>query len=172
METLSLGSGIGIGIAIGVILGFALSNTTLQTVTDIPEAIIETVVEPEPIIETVVEPEPGFAEILALYDEFEDKTTVVMYLTDNDGDYIKANGDVKITLCQEVAFEDRLTKCFSRTFNFEKGDFYTRESKTGHRFVIDRALWGGGFWQASMDINLDNEMYWTDVDTRFYSLED
>ena len=165
METPSLVAGIGIGIAIGLILGFVISPGSSVTATQ-PSVIDE-------IIGTVIEPEPRFAELWAYYDENDNRSTVVMYLTDNDGDYVKTDGDVKITLCKDEPYSDRLTGCFSRTFNFEKDDFYTRDGQTGHRFVIVRELWGGGTWDISMDINVPTlDKYWVDVGTSFYALED
>ena len=164
METPSLVAGIGIGIAIGIMLGFVISPGSSVTATK-PSVIDE-------IIGTVVEPEPRFAELQAYYDENDDRITVVMYLTDNDDNYVKADGDVEITLCKDEPYSDRLTGCFSRTFNFEKDDFYTREGQTGHQFVIARELRGGGTWDIRMDINVPSlDARWTDVGTSVYALE-
>jgi len=159
-------SGIGIGIGIGVVIGIVLA-----VLFGIGQGT--TVLENIPILD--LDEEPRFARVHASYDEFDDKTTVVLYFTDNDGDNVKANGNVEITLCQEVAFTDQLTKCFSRTFDFKKDDFYTVQvagSKlTGHQFVVDRELWGGWWWQVSMDITLEDGTTWYDVDDRFYASE-
>jgi len=164
METPSLVAGIGIGIAIGIMLGFVISPGSSVTATA-PSVIDE-------IIETVVEPDPRFAELISSYDYLDDETKIVMYLTDNDGNYVKADGDVKITFCKKDIYTDMLYDCFNRTFNFEKDDFYTRDGKTGHQFVIVRELRGGG-WDISMDINIPSlDKHWVDVDSSVHSLED
>ena len=162
METPSLVAGIGIGIAIGLMLGFVISpGSSVST----PSVIDE-------IIETVVEPDPRFAELWADYDYRDDVTQIIMYLSDNDGDYVKGDGDVTIGMCKEDPYTDRLSNCFYNTFDFEKGDFFTREGKTGHMFVIHHELRGGG-WDISMDINIPSlDKHWTDVDTSVYSLDD
>ena len=118
-----------------------------------------------------------FASLQAFYDEFDDKTTVVMLLTNNDGNYVKANGNVKITLCNEIAFTDQLTNCFSNSFSFKKDSFYTWQDNfgrkfTGHQFVINGELSAGWWWDVSADITLDDGKQWVDVDARFYALED
>lgn len=164
METPSLVAGIGIGIAIGIMLGFVISPGSSVTAT-VPSVIDE-------IIETVIEPDPRFAELWADYDYRDDVTQIIMYLSDNDGDYVKADGDVKITLCQKDIYTDKLYNCSNRTFNFEKGDFFTRQGKTGHMFVIHHELRGGS-WDVSMDINIPSlDKHWVDVDTSVYSLDD
>jgi len=165
METPSLVAGSGIGIAIGLMLGFVISPGSSVTATE-PSIIDE-------IIETVVEPEPRFAEIIAVNDYMDDKTTVFLYFTDNDGDYVKATGDVKITLCKKDVYTDMLYSCFSSTMNFEKDDFFTRDGRTGHMFVVYGVLRGGGSWDVSMDINIPSlDLHWDDVDTSLFSLED
>ena len=164
METPSLVAGIGIGIAIGLILGFVISPGSSVTATA-PSVIDE-------IIETVIEPEPRFASLLSNYDYLDDETTIVLYLRDNDDNYVKADGDVKITLCKKDTYSDMLYDCFNRTFDFEKDDFFTREGKTGHLFVIYRELRSGS-WDISMDINVPSlDKYWVDVDSSVYSLDD
>jgi len=165
METRSLLAGIGIGIAFGVVIGlpfgFVISPGSSVSA---PSVIAEII--------AVIEPDPRFAELWADYDYRDDETTMVMYLSDNDGDYVKADGDVKITLCQKDIYTDNLYNCFNRTFNFEKGDFFTRQGKTGHMFVIHRELRGGG-WDISMDINIPSlDKHWVDVDSSVHSLED
>ena len=164
METPSLVAGIGIGIAIGLMLGFVISPGSSVTATK-PSVIDE-------IFETVIEPDPRFAELWADYDYRDDVTQIIMYLSDNDGDYVKGDGDVTIGMCKEDPYTDRLSNCFYNTFDFEKGDFFTREGKTGHMFVIHHELRGGG-WDISMDINIPSlDKHWTDVDTSVYSLDD
>jgi len=161
METPSLVIGIGIGIVIGLALGISLSSTSVESIS-IPEAIIE----------AVTEPDPRFASLRADYDYLDNETTIVMYLEDNDGNYVKADGDVKITLCKKDPYTDRLSNCFNRTFNFEKDDFFTREGQTGHMFVIHVELRQSGTWDISMDINIPSlDVYWVDVDSSVYSLE-
>ena len=161
-------SGIGIGIGIGVVIGFGFAFAFLAGMNqDTP--ILEN-------IPTLVDAEPKFARLEASYDYFDDKTTVVLILTDNDGKFVKANGAVKLTLCNEVSSTDRLIDCFSNDFTFEKDDFYTWQDNsgrkfTGHRFVIYQELSNtqevyGWWWQASADIVID-ELTWYDVDVRF-----
>jgi len=162
-------SGIGIGIGIGEVIGFGFAFVFLAGMNqDIP--IIEN-------IPALVYDEPKFARLEAYYDYYDDKTTVVLILTDNDGKFVKANGDVRLTLCNEVSGTDRLIDCFSNDFTFEKDDFYTIDNsgrkRTATQFVIYQELSNtqevfGWWWQASADIVID-ELTWIDVDVRFDS---
>ncbi len=164
METPSLVAGIGIGIAIGIMLGLVMSPGSSVTATQ-PSVIDE-------IFQTVVEPDPRFASLVSSYDELDDETTMVMYLTDNDGNYVKIDGDVTIGMCKKDPYTDRLSNCFYNSFDFEKNDFFTREGKTGHMFVIYHELRSGS-WDISMDINVPSlDVYWEDVDSSVHSLED
>ena len=159
-------AGIGIGIAIGIALTLSIVvfaginlGTTLEN------------------IPALVYAEPRLAYLQASYDEFDDKTTVSLSFTDNDANYVKADGDVKITLCQEIAFTDDLTRCFTNSFSFDKGGFVTWQDNTGrkitsHQFTINGELSGGWWWQASAEITLEDGTYWADVDTRFWSSDD
>jgi len=163
-------SGIGIGIGIGVVIGFGFAFAFLAGMN-----------QDTPILENIptlqVDEEPRFAQLEAYYDEFDNITTVILRLTDKNGKFVKANGDAKITLCNEVAFTDRLTDCFSNDFEFTKDDFYSRQDNSGNKFTarqfaIYQELSGGWWWQASMDITLENGLTWYDVDSRFWSSED
>ena len=162
-----LGIGIGIGVVIGIALTFSFvafnSQNQGTTIEAIPDLILAD--------------DPQFARLQAVYDEFDDKTTVFLIFTDKESKYVRGNGDVKVTLCQEIPFEDRLHRCFSNDFAFTKSDFYSwidqsGEKITGRQFVINGELSGGWWWQASADITLDDGKTWGDVDTRFYALED
>ena len=164
-----MGIGIGIGVVIGiaVIMSFVAINQGTITLEDIP------VLENIPTLEF---DDPRFASLEASYDELDDKTTVILFFTNNDGNYVKANGEVKITICHVPYGEDRLTNCFSNEFEFEKGDFYTRQDNSGrkligHQFVIYKELSAGLSWDASTDIITENGISWVDVDTTFISLE-
>ena len=161
-----MGIGIGIGVVIGIALTFSfVAFTSTNQGATIPDLIIVD--------------DPQFAGLEAFYDQFDDKTRVILTFTDKDGKYVRGNGDVKITICQEIAFEDRLHRCFSNDFAFTKDDFYSWIDQSGKKiigcqFVINAELSGGGnrFWQASADITLDDGVTWRDVDTRFYTYED
>ena len=159
-----MGIVIGIGIGVPLTLLFVVIGGISQgtpTIVDIPGLDFD---------------DPRFAQLDAFYDESDDKTTVVMYLTNNDGNYVKANGNAKITLCYELIHEDRFIDCFSNEFKFEKDGFYTwRDSsglkRTAHQFVIYQELRGGFSWDASADITTENGLSWVDVDTTFAALE-
>jgi len=166
-------SGIGIGIGVGIVIGIAVTmsfvaiNQGTITIEDIPA------LENIPTLEF---DDPRFASLEASYDELDDKTTVIMFFTNNDGNYVKANGEVKITICHVPYGEDRLTDCFSNEYKFEKGDFYTMQDYSGrkligHQFVIYKELSAAGLgWDASADITTE-KWSWVDVDTRFTSLD-
>jgi len=156
-------SGIGIGIGIGVVIGFGFA-----VLFGIGQGT--TVLENIPILD--LDKEPRFAELLASYDEWEDKTTVVLLLKDNDGKPTKANGDIVLTLCKEVAFEDDLVGCFTNDFTFKKDNFYTWQSNSGLKrigvqFVTNGELYGNWWWQANADI-ITEYGTWEGVHTRFW----
>ena len=159
---------LGIGIGIGIVIGFAVAYLFVGTNQGTPEILNIPVLDLS---------DPQFATLQAFYDEFDDKTTVILIFTDKEGKFVNGNGDAKITLCQEIAFEDRLHRCFSNDFAFTKADFYSWTDQsgqkiTGRQFVINGELSGGWWWQASADITLDDGKQWVDVDARFYALED
>ena len=147
--------GIGIGIGVGIV------------------AVIASIVMPY----NSQTSDARFAQLDAFYDEYDDKTTVILYLTNNDGNYVKATGTATITLCHAPLFEDVLTDCFSNGFTFTKGGFYTWTDNsgrkiTGHQFVINQELLGEFSWDASIDITLEDGTAWVDVDTTFFAVED
>jgi len=112
-------SGIGIGIGIGVVIGFGFAFVFLAGMNqDTP--ILEN-------IPTLQAAEPRFAKLEASYDEYADKTTVVLILTDNDGKFTKASGNFELTLCPlyllNVEYDP--VDCFTNDFTFVKDSFYT-----------------------------------------------
>jgi len=153
-------SGIGIGIGIGVVIGFGFAFAFLAGMNQ------DTTID---IIPTFVDEEPRFARLDASYDEYADKTTVVLILTDKNGKSVKANGDFVLTLCLEVYGEDDLLGCFTNDFTFNKDDFYTFQDNI-HRtqFITYGELWGNWNWQASADITTDSGLTWEGVHTRFW----
>lgn len=122
----------------------------------------------------------GFASLSASYDKYDDETNVTLYFTNNDGNYVKASGKVKITLCAVPYGTDKLIDCFSNDFKFEKSGFYTWQDSygrqiTGHSFVIYQELVGDEVtfrWDASADITLENGYSWVDVDTSFQAFDE
>ena len=160
--------GIGIGIAIGIALTLSIVvfaginlGTTLEN------------------IPALVSNEPRFAKLEASYDEYADKTTVVLILTDNDGKFTKASGNFELTLCPLYLLGEDFdpVDCFTNDFTFVKDSFYTWQDNSGRKrtatqFVTTGELWGKGDWHASADITTDNGLTWEDVNTRFTVWED
>ncbi len=160
-------SGIGIGIGIGVVIGFGFAFVFLAGMNqDI--SILENI----PTLEIA---EPEFARLEASYDEFADKTTVVLIFTDKNGKFVKANGNFELTLCPlyllNVEYDP--VDCFTNDFTFVKDSFYTWQDNSGSKrtatqFVTIGELWGNWNWRASADITTDNGLTWEDVNTRFW----
>jgi len=164
-------SGIGIGIGIGVVIGFGFAFVFLAGNQDTP------VLENIPILQ--VDEEPRFAQLEASYDDYADKTTVVLIFTDNDGKFVKANGNFELTLCPLYLLGEDFdpVDCFTNDFTFVKDSFYTWQDNSGRKrtatqFVTTGELWGKGDWHASADITTDNGLTWEDVNTRFTVWED
>ncbi len=108
------------------------------------------------------------ADINASYDYESDRLTVIIYLTDSNGDYTKANGDAEITI------EKDLLTVYSDKYNFVKDDFVTWKDNFGGKFTayrIDiRQFFSSGSHDVFVDLNT-KELHWEDLHASFYSLE-
>ncbi len=108
------------------------------------------------------------ADINASYDYESDRLTVIIYLTDSNGDYTKANGDAEITI------EKDLLTVYSDKYNFVKDDFVTWKDNFGGKFTAYRIDIRQFFPTGSHDVFVDlntKKSYWEDLHDSFYSLE-
>ena len=147
-------AGIVIGVIVVSVIGIAIVMPALSNIGDYSDA--------------------RFAKLETYYDERDGRLTVVMLLSNSDGNYVKANGDTEITICKVDHYSNSLTNCFTSEHKFEKNGFYTWTNNfgakfTGYQFNIDRHF-SSGPWDVNMDINAKNGLTWVDVDSDFYSL--
>lgn len=118
------------------------------------------------------------ASIIASYDDDVDRLRVVIYLTDSNGDYTKANGDADVTI-----FNENRREVYSATYNFVKDNFVTWKSVLGGdritAYIIDIKQFfpssGGEVsgmmgYEVYVDLNTRSG-YWEDLYDEFWSFE-
>jgi len=120
---------------------------------------------------------PKFAKLEADYDHIDNKLSVFLFLINSDGNNVKADGTGRITVTELDLYGDKVGTPYSYEVEFEKDGFQTwRDSSglqhTAHVFYINQELAGRGlYWDVSMDITLEDETQWADVDTRVISAD-
>jgi len=169
-----VGTAIGVGIGIGI--GIALTTLIFVVFVGINQG---TTIADIPILEDIpalVNEGQKFARVEGYYDETDNRLTVVLTFTDSDGNNLKADGIGTITVT-ELDRSEKIGRPYSYDVEFEKDDFITYTDNLGdkhteYRFFIDQEFAGKGLsWDLSMEITLEDGMYWADVDTRFTSLD-
>ena len=103
------GGGIGIGIGIGVVIGIVLA-----VLFGIGQGT--TVLENIPIFE---KDDARLAQLTATYFDDQDRLTIALILTNSDGEFTKANGNIMISIVRNVAV------VYSNEYDFTKDDFLT-----------------------------------------------
>jgi len=148
-----MGKGMGIGIGVVVILVLIVGYSLYQ------EGAILGVVD-----------DARFGELFTQYDDDRDRLTVVLYLTNKDGDYTKANGVLKIKV------DTGNTLGYFRTFEFTKDDFSTfktiwGEDRTGFRVSVNKYFTPGDH-NVYGDVVLESGSSWVgdnNLRASFYS---
>ena len=110
------------------------------------------------------------ARIQADYSHETDRLTVALILTNQNGDYTKANGHLEIRV-----YNDRDVKVHSQEFDFTKNDFVSWQNNvggktTGYLFSINKYFESYGH-DVFVDLETKSGNTWKDIHARFFSLE-
>ena len=165
---IGVGIGIGIGIALTTLIFvvFVGINQGTPTLADIP------ILEDIPALDF---DDPQFAIVKGYYDDTDNRLTVFLTFTDEDGKNVKADGTGTITVTELDYSSEKVGRPYSYDVEFEKDGFVTWTDNLGvkhteYRFYINQEFAGRALsWDVSMDIILEDGLYWADVDNRFTS---
>jgi len=110
------------------------------------------------------------ARIQADYSHETDRLTVALILTNQNGDYTKANGHLEIRV-----LNDNGRQVYSNEFDFTKNDFVSWQNNvggktTGYLFSINKYFSSYGH-DVFVDLETKSGKTWKDIHARFFSLE-
>lgn len=155
------GKGLGIGIGIGIVMGIGIGVIALPLVDNMSN-------QPNPIADIIQTDDAHFAQINVRYDSTTDRLSGSLILTNKDGDYTKANGNLQLYVKKDGSM------VHSATFDVTRDDFASwknnnGEKITGYSFSLKK-YFSSGPHDVLVDFVSGPEKSWIDLHDTFWSI--
>jgi len=161
VEGKGIGIGIGIGVVTGILIGIIVSggigtSTQSNPIADIIPDIIQT-------------DDAYLASIDANYNHKTDKLSVTLILTNKDGDYTKANGNLQLRV-----HDDAGRKRLSTEYDVTRDDFFSWKTNSGEKItgyrIQETKVFASYNHDVYVDFTLNDGTNWKDLHASFFSL--
>jgi len=158
VEGKGIGIGIGIGVVIGILIGIIASPLVDITMSN----------QSNPIADVLETDDAQLARLETRYNDANDRLTTTLILTNKNGDYTKANGNLELT----VKKDERTVH--SEEFEFTKDDFVSWRNNngdkvTGYQFSVNKYFSSYGH-DVFVDVVTKSGHTWNDLHVSFFSL--
>jgi len=156
------GKGLGIGIGIGIVMGIGIGVIGLPLVDNIMSN------QSNPIADILETDDAQLARLETRYNDATDRLTTTLILTNKNGDYTKANGNLELTVKKDGR------TVHSEEFEFTKDDFVSWRNNngdkvTGYQFSVNKYFSSYGH-DVFVDLETKSGSIWKDLHTTFFSL--